>query len=291
MQSMTGYGSGRAVLGNGHVVVDLRAVNHRYLDVRVRLPSRIQSSTPTVERAIRGRLERGRVDAAARFEGQTLPQPALDLDRAAEVFAQLGELRDKLSPGDPLPLSILSAVPDLFSGQRNADEEALNEALTAATLEACSAVQTMRQTEGTALRVELEKLLGDVQANVVALEGALPGLIEARRQKLRDRVEALLSDVDAELQPARLEQEIAILADRADVTEELARLSSHHAQMLDLLSESEGPVGKRIEFLLQEIGREVNTIGSKVQDGKVTSLVISLKAGVEQMREQAQNVL
>ena len=291
MQSMTGYGSGRAELGNGHVVVDLRAVNHRYLDVRVRLPSRIQGSTPTVERAIRGKLERGRVDASARFEGQTLPQPALDLDRAAEVFAQLGELRDRLSPSEPLPLTLLSAVPDLFSNQRHADEEALNEALTKATLEACGAVRVMRETEGTALRAELEKLLGDVQANVAALEAALPTLIDARREKLRDRLEALLADVDAELQPGRLEQEIAILADRADVTEELARLGSHHTQMLDLLGNSDAPVGKRIEFLLQEIGREVNTIGSKVQDGTVTNLVISLKAAVEQMREQAQNVL
>lgn len=291
MQSMTGYGSGRAALGNGHVVVDLRTVNHRYLDVRVRLPSRIQNSTATIERVIRGRLERGRVDASARFEGQTLPQPALDVDRAAEVFAQLAKLRDNLSPNEPLPLSLLSAVPDLFGGQRNTDDQALNEALASATADACEAVRVMRRKEGGALREALEKLLADVQANVTALEAALPGLIGTRREKLRDRLEALLADVDVELQPARLEQEIAILADRADVTEELARLASHRNQMLDLLGKTDVPVGKRIDFLLQEIGREVNTIGSKVQDGTLTSLVISLKASVEQMREQAQNVL
>ncbi|MEM9727675.1 MAG: YicC/YloC family endoribonuclease [Myxococcota bacterium] len=288
---MTGYGSGRAPLGDGHVVVDLRTVNHRYLDVRVRLPSRIQTSAPTVERVIRGELERGRVDATARFEGRTLPQPELDADRATEVFRQLSELRDKLAPDEPIPLSLLASVPDLFSGQRVLDEDALTAALTAATTAACKAVRRMRETEGAALQKELGKLLDDVHASVVALERALPGVIDARRSKLRDRLEALLADVDVELQPTRLEQEIAILADRGDIAEELARLGSHRAQMLELLNGSKRPVGKRIEFLLQEIGREVNTIGSKIQDGTVTNLVIELKASVEQMREQAQNVL
>ncbi|MEM8610016.1 MAG: YicC/YloC family endoribonuclease [Myxococcota bacterium] len=291
MRSMTGYGSGRAPLGDGHVVVDLRTVNHRYLDVRVRLPSRIQTSAPTVERVIRGELERGRVDATARFEGRTLPQPELDADRATEVFRQLSELRDKLAPDEPIPLSLLASVPDLFSGQRVLDEDALTAALTAATTAACKAVRRMRETEGAALQKELGKLLDDVHASVVALERALPGVIDARRSKLRDRLEALLADVDVELQPTRLEQEIAILADRGDIAEELARLGSHRAQMLELLNGSKRPVGKRIEFLLQEIGREVNTIGSKIQDGTVTNLVIELKASVEQMREQAQNVL
>ncbi|MCZ6807996.1 MAG: DUF1732 domain-containing protein, partial [Deltaproteobacteria bacterium] len=142
-----------------------------------------------------------------------------------------------------------------------------------------------------ALGEELTKRLGDVAANVQALQAELPRIVKARQTRLRDRLEALLEDVDVELQPARLEQEVAVLADRSDITEELVRLGSHCSQMLDLLDNSSRPVGKRIDFLLQEMAREANTIGSKVQDSTMTTLVIALKATVEQMREQAQNVL
>ena len=291
MQSMTGYGSGQAALGDGHVVLDLRAVNHRYLDVRVRLPSRIQSRIPTVERVIRSRLERGRIDATARFEGQTLPQPTLDIDRARAVYEELGSLRDALSPDEPLPLSLLSSVPDLFVASRAIDEEALEQALGAAADEACDAIAAMRRTEGKALAAELTSRLDDAAAHVQALQAELPRVVEGRRTRLRDRLEALLADVDVELQPARLEQEVAVLADRSDIAEELVRFDSHRSQMLELIDNSSKPVGKRIDFLLQEMAREVNTIGSKVQDSPVTTLVIELKTTVEQMREQAQNVL
>lgn len=291
MQSMTGYGSGRATLGEGHVVLDLRAVNHRYLDVRVRLPSRIQSRTPTVERIIRSRLERGRIDVTAQFEGQTLPQPTLDVDRARTVYQELGELRDALSPDDPLPLSVLSCVPDLFVVSRAIDEDALEQALVAAAEEACIAIAAMRRTEGKALAQELTTRLANVATQIQALRAEVPRMVEGRRTRLRDRLEALLEGVDGELQAARLEQEVAVLADRSDITEELTRLDSHRSQMLELIDKSSKPVGKRIDFLLQEMAREANTIGSKVQDAVMSTLVIELKATVEQMREQAQNVL
>ncbi len=291
MRSMTGYGSGRAALGEGQVVLDVRTVNHRFLDVRVRLPSRIQSRTPTVERVIRAHLERGRVDVTARFEGQTLPQPTLDVDRARTVYAELAALRDALNPEEPLPLALLSSVPDLFVISRTLDEEALERALEQAAAEACGAVMAMRDNEGEALAAELTERLRELGTSVEALKAAAPELLEVRRTRLRDRLEALLAGVDAELDPARLEQEIAVLADRSDVAEELVRLDSHHDQMLELIENSSTAVGKRIDFLLQEMAREANTIGSKVQDGTMTPHVIALKACIEQMREQAQNVL
>jgi uncharacterized protein (TIGR00255 family) len=291
MQSMTGYGSGRATLGEGHVVLDLRTVNHRFLDVRVRLPSRIQARTPTVERVIRARLERGRVDVTARFEGQTLPQPTLDLDRARSVYAELTELRDALNPEEPLPLALLSSVPDLFVIHRNIDEKALDRSLEQAAEAACQAVMAMRNKEGDALAAELGSRLSELSTSVEALRIAVPAMLEGRRTRLRDRLDALLAGAEADLEPSRLEQEIAVLADRSDVAEELVRLDSHRDQMLELIENSSAPVGKRIDFLLQEMAREANTIGSKVQDGTLTTHVIALKACIEQMREQAQNVL
>lgn len=291
MRSMTGYGSGRAALGEGQVVLDVRTVNHRFLDVRVRLPSRIQSRTPTVERVIRARLERGRVDVTARFEGQTLPQPTLDVDRARTVYAELAALRDALNPEEPLPLALLASVPDLFVINRTIDEKELERALEQAATEACNTVMAMRDNEGEALAAELTERLLELGTSVEALKAAAPKLLEARRTRLRDRLEVLLAGVDAELDPSRLEQEIAVLSDRSDIAEELVRLESHRDQMLELIENSSAPVGKRIDFLLQEMAREANTIGAKVQDGTLTSHVIALKACIEQMREQAQNVL
>jgi len=291
MRSMTGYGSGRAALGEGHVVLDLRTVNHRFLDARVRLPSRIQGRTPTVERVIRARLERGRVDVTARFEGQTLPQPALDVDRARAVFGELTALRDALNPEESVPLALLSSVPDLFVIDRSVDEEALDRSLEAAAEAACVAVIAMREAEGAALAAELSNRLSELDANVGALKVAVPDMVEGRKRRLRDRLNALLADSQVELEPSRLEQEIAVLADRSDVAEELVRLDSHRDQMLELIENSTAPVGKRIDFLLQEMAREANTIGSKVQDAAMTTHVIALKACIEQMREQAQNVL
>jgi uncharacterized protein (TIGR00255 family) len=291
MKSMTGYGSGRAALGEGHVVLDLRTVNHRFLDVRVRLPSRIQGRTPTVERVIRARLERGRVDVTARFEGQTLPQPTLDLDRARVVYGELSALRDALNPEEPVPLALLSSVPDLFVVNRDVDEEALDRSLEQAAEAACDAVMAMRGNEGDALATELGNRLSELGASVGALKIAVPEMVESRKTRLRDRLDALLAGTGAELEPSRLEQEIAVLADRADVAEELMRLDSHRDQMLKLIEDSSAPVGKRIDFLLQEMAREANTIGSKVQDSTMTTHVIALKTCIEQMREQAQNVL
>jgi uncharacterized protein (TIGR00255 family) len=291
MRSMTGYGSGRAALGEGHVVLDVRTVNHRFLDVRVRLPSRIQTRAPAVERVIRSRLERGRVDVTGRFEGQTLPQPMLDVDRARSVYAQLTALRDELNPNEPVPLALLSSVPELFVINRDIDEDALDAALEQAAEAACQAVVSMRDKEGQALASELRARLRDLEDILGALTPALPALTESRRTRLRDRLHALLADTQAPLDPARLEQEVAVLAERSDVTEELVRLESHRLQMLELTENSNAPVGKRIDFLLQEMARESNTIGSKIQDGTITPHVIALKACIEQMREQAQNVL
>lgn len=291
MRSMTGYGSGLAALGEGQVVVDMRAVNHRFLDVHVHLPSRAHGQMPTVERIVRSRLQRGRVDVTARFEGQTLPEPMLDIDRARVVFRELAALRDELSPKESLPLTVLSSVPDLFVVRREIDDEALGQALEQAAQAACESLIAMRDKEGEALGSELGDRLSELRSIIRSLEVAVPEMVEGRRARLRDRLNAMLAGIDLELQPSRLEQEIALLADRSDITEELVRLESHRTQMLELIANSGLPVGKRIDFLLQEMAREANTIGSKVQDRAVTPQVVALKACIEQMREQAQNVL
>jgi uncharacterized protein (TIGR00255 family) len=179
----------------------------------------------------------------------------------------------------------------LFVISDTLDERELERALEQAATEACDTVMAMRDNEGAALATELTARLVDLGTSIKSLKAAAPELLEVRRKRLRDRLEAMLASVDAELAPSRLEQEIAVLADRSDIAEELVRLESHHGQMLELIENSRAAVGKRVDFLLQEMAREANTIGSKVQDGTMTPHVIALKACIEQMREQAQNVL
>jgi uncharacterized protein (TIGR00255 family) len=240
---------------------------------------------------IRARLERGRVDVTARFEGQTLPQPRLDIERARAVYSELIALRDELNPGEPLPLSVLSSVPDLFVADRSIDDSTLDRALSLAAEAACDAVLAMRRNEGDALASELIERLSELHSHLGQLTELVPSMLQDRRARMHDRLNALLADTQAALDPSRLEQEIALMADRSDVAEELVRLESHRVQMLELIENSDGAVGKRIDFLLQEMAREANTIGSKVQGGATTAHVIELKACIEKMREQAQNVL
>jgi uncharacterized protein (TIGR00255 family) len=215
----------------------------------------------------------------------------LDRERARAVYTELAALSDELNPDEPVPLALLSSVPDLFVVDRSIDEEALDHALEEAAEAGCAALVAMRQNEGAALAAELRQRLSELQAIVSVVTAAVPEMVQARGARLRDRLETLMADTGADLDANRLEQEIALIADRSDVTEELVRLESHRTQMLELVENSSAPVGKRIDFLLQEMARETNTIGSKAQDSAVTSHVIALKACIEQMREQAQNVL
>lgn len=288
---MTGHGVGEAELGRGRVLVEVRAVNHRFLDARVKLPVELIEHTGLVEERVRRALHRGRVEVVGRLDGDAFGPPVLDKARARAAFAQLCELRDELRPEEPVPLSLLASIPDLFGGRSQADHDAVRAALEAATDAACEAANAMREREGAALADDLGTHLDAVLA---ALEGArvrAPEVVDAHRERLRARIARLLADGDVALDSGRLEHEVALFADRADVAEELARLASHCAQMRDLLASEDESAGKRIDFLLQEMSREANTIGSKSADAELSRLVIDMKASISRMREQAQNVL
>ncbi len=291
MLSMTGYGSGAAPLGDGRIVLDIRSVNHRFLDVRVRLPHRIQEAAPAVEKVARERLVRGRIDIGARLEGQPLPPAELDLDRARGAFEDLSKVRDALRPDEALPLSLLTCVPDLFKNPEGPASDVLTATLISAAEQGCEALITMRTREGAALAQDFRTKLaavGEKLSTITTLAAAVP---EAQRQRLQQRLERLLSNAEVELEPGRLEQEVAILADRSDISEEISRLDSHREQIAGLIGDGGGAVGRRLDFLLQEMGREANTLTAKSPDAALSALGVDLKAIIEQMREQAQNIL
>jgi uncharacterized protein (TIGR00255 family) len=289
MKSMTGFGAGESALGSGKVVVEVRTVNHRYLDVRVRLPKELGDHMMLVEQVLRARLSRGRCDVCVRLEGAALAPPRFDRARAAAALQAFAELRDEHFPGAEVPMSLLAAVPDLFSSGQEQEHPRQRGALEAAVRSALDDLDVMRQREGEALGRDLEERAALLQEIFGVIEARQPAMQAAHRRRLHERVSALLAASEAQLDLSRIDQELVLYADRTDISEELTRLRIHIEAIGELLASSE-PSGRKLDFLLQEVGREINTIGSKSQDASIARAVVDGKAELERLREQVQNV-
>ncbi|MCB9614720.1 MAG: YicC family protein [Sandaracinus sp.] len=292
---MTGFGAGEArVEHEGREVrvrVDIRAVNHRFLDVRSRVAQAVSDHAPAVEELVGKRLRRGHVEIGVRVEGRLDPVPALDADVARAAYRQLQSLRDELTPGEPVPLTLLSTVPGLFSSTPGDTGLELRGPLLEAATQACDAVDAMRIREGTALAEELGMRLESVRAKLAQIRLRCPALVEAQRARLRERLARMMSENELKLDETRLEHEVALFAERTDVAEEVARLDAHCDQFDELMHGTGPSHGRKLDFLLQEMAREVNTLGAKTPEVEITRVVVELKADVERMREQVQNVL
>jgi len=291
MLSMTGYGVARVGSGQAQVVVEARAVNHRFLEVRARAASGLSDHTQVLEEVGRARGQRGRLEITARLDGSLGGNIRLDAARATQAMRDLAALVAQLGRAEPVPLSLLSAVPDLFVDDASRDARDLAGVVRQAANGALDQLEAMRRTEGAALAEDIEKRLAKVDALASGVLARGDEAVDAARARLKVRIERLLRGTGVALDEARLEHEVAMLAERSDVAEELTRLQSHTSQLGALLKQGDEPVGRRIEFLLQEMGREINTLGSKATDLEITSAVLELKAELERMREQAQNIL
>jgi uncharacterized protein (TIGR00255 family) len=225
------------------------------------------------------------------LEGAALPSTRFCTERARALYRSLALLRDELAPGTELPVTALTSMPDLITARTTADPERVQSALTLSFEAALQRLDEMRALEGSALGREFVARLQSVRRLRVEVSLRREAMLDGHRLRLRERLRRLLADLDspAQIDAGRLEAEIAILAERSDLTEELVRLESHFDQFQVLLG-AEGPVGRRLDFLLQEIGRESNTIGAKSQDAPIAHLVVEMKAELERIREQVQNV-
>ncbi len=296
MRSLTGFGVGYADVGGGRIVADVRSVNHRFLEIRSKLPPAIADLALHAEQVLRDKLRRGRVDLLIRAEGSALPATVLDRDRARRAFAELRSLRDELSPGEPVPLALLGAVPDLFTAPSSAVFSDIRDAIRAAVERATAALDAMREREGAALGVDLAERITTLRRLRQDVAEQVERFPETARAKLQERLERLIgpsADATARsIDPGRLAAEVAILADRGDVSEELVRLASHFDHWDAIVNERErsAAIGRRLDFLLQEMVRETNTLGAKAQDASVSQRVVSMKAELERLREQVQNV-
>jgi len=289
MISMTGFGRGEFSVGARAYRVELRSVNNRFLDVKVRLPWTDVELEGRALALIRGRLTRGRVEVSAFEErgGRSGAGIRLDVEVARDVAAAVQQLAGVLGSDLATAARLLPQVKELLGGEVVAGAEELWAGLERGLAAALDGLGEMRRREGQALAADLASHLDQVAARVEAIRGLAVGEAERQRDRLRERLARLRGEEPVD--EARLAEEVVVFADRCDVSEELARLGSHLQQLRGMLAVS-GEVGRRFEFMLQEAHRELNTIASKTLTAEIAHLVVEAKASVERMREQVQNV-
>jgi uncharacterized protein (TIGR00255 family) len=289
---MTGFGVGEAPLDThigGRLSVEIRGVNHRFLDVRVRVPRDLADVATFVEQVAREKLARGRFEIGVRVDGASLGAPVLDRERAKAAYAALCSLRDEIAPGAEVPLSLLASLPDVFVSSVDREIDRIRDAVRRAFDIATKALDEMRAREGAALAVDLAKRLEAARRLAKDIAARSPDVVEIHRNRLRERAQKLKAHTEIDVDNGRLEQEIALFAERIDICEELTRLDSHCDQFTALVAGHEA-CGRRLDFLLQEMAREANTVGAKSPDAIITHAIVELKAEIERMREQVQNV-
>lgn len=292
MKSMTGFGRGSVTGGDFTVSVDLKTVNNRFLDVHLRADGQLAPVEALVRRCISDCLSRGRVDCNITLD--CTAEVTYQVNRpliAGYIEAMRAIQREFALAGEP-DINLLARLPGAMQPAREDLSEAVAQGVLQATMQALRELDEMRTREGEALVAEMRTRLDRMESFVPVIEAAVESQLDAYRSRLQKRINELLARDGykaVELDQGRLAQEVAYLADRSDITEELARLKSHIAQFRTGL-DGEGEVGKRLDFLLQELNREANTVLSKSTDIPIKEAALAIKAEIEKIREQVQNV-
>ncbi len=292
MLSMTGFGGGEATNGSITVMIELRSVNHRFLDVSLKLPGSLAVYEGDIRKFLKDNVARGRVTVAAQLQvAQEQEDAGLDPDRLAEGLAMIRQaaaaLEKETGTNHPVTLDHLLNVPDLFRAEeQDLEVEDVRQALNAALTGAHQGLMEMKKAEGQALVDEMRQRLKTLSGYLKEVEKLAPQAAVEVQARLDERLAKILTD---QIDPQRLAQEVALLADKANINEECERLGIHIDHFNAALDKG-GQVAKRLNFLLQEMHREVNTMGSKTNLMDITQLVIGMKDEVESMREQIQNL-
>jgi len=290
LRSMTGFGASDLTTATGRYAVEARSLNHRFLEVVVRLPRELAPLEERIRTLVQGRVLRGRVEVAIMREnyGKRVRTVKIDLDLAKAFASALNELKQALElPGSP-DLAMLSGLPDLIRvEEQKEDLEAAWVAIAEGVETALSRLVAMREREGARLTSDLEQRVRRLAERANEIERRAPLVVQEYAARLARRIEEMIGT--APIDEGRLAAEVAIFADRSDIAEETTRFRSHLAQMQQMLTGS-GPAGRTLEFLVQELGREANTIGSKANDVEISRAVIAVKGDLESLREQIQNL-
>ena len=287
--SMTGFGSAEGPVANGRMQVDLRTVNHRHMSVQVKVPSMLQEFEGQFREILREHIHRGHVTLSARWTEEAPRNGGItvNVDRAREVVDAMKELKKSLDLSGDIDVGFVARQPEVMAyGPAETASVALAE-VTSVVRAALNELVETRRKEGQALGDEIERLLASIERELSMVEEKAPERLTAERDRLRESVATLLNGKPVD--DDRLNQEIAFLADKLDITEEIVRLRAHFVAAREALTGST-PVGKRLSFLGQEMLREVNTIGSKANDAAIAHRVIEMKGELEKFREQIENL-
>ena len=292
IKSMTGFGRSEYSDDKRSVTAEVRSVNHRYCDVSVKMPRRYSFAEEALKKAVKEVLSRGKIDVSVSVTNLTEDDVTVKLNTSvAEQYRNsLTELKDNFGLKDEISLELIAGLPDVMKTVPEIeDEDAVTEALKIPVVEAVKKLDDMRQLEGEKLKEDLLKRRETIKEITQKIKVRAPQVVAEHKQKLEDRISQLL-DKSVEIPEDRLAVEVAVFADKCDITEELVRLDSHMDQMKKILDEGKQTVGKRLDFLVQEMNREANTIGSKANDLEITNYMLTIKSEVEKIREQVQNI-
>ena len=284
IRSMTAFASGERAGPDGTLGCEVRAVNHRFLEVGVRLPEELRALEPAIRERVAARTSRGKVDVTLRLRAPEAGE-ALAVDEAlVGRLAALAQAMDAKFPTLRTELTALLQFPGVLAG-RGADPQALQAAALSLLDEVLDGFVAAREREGAALSAAIAERVDGIERVAAEVRGLLPAIRSGQRQKL----EARLAELPHPADPGRVEQELVLWLQKLDVDEELDRLGSHVAELRRVLA-ADAPVGRRLDFLLQEFNREANTLGSKSVDARTSAASVELKVLIDQVREQAQNI-
>ncbi len=291
IKSMTGFGKGDSQIGNIHFQVELKSVNHRYMDISIRLPKMFTYLEENIRGLIKSYLKRGRIEVYIAYKnvGGSDVKVVVDMPLAKEYLNSLLEIERDLSVQSDITTSLIVSFPDVIKiEEKEENEDEVWQCLHNALNDALIKLVRMRKEEGNKLKVDMLKRLNIIDDFLVQIKDRSPIIVQEYRQKLTDRIKEILNE-QFDLDDNRIATEVALFADKSNITEEIVRLHSHIEQFTKILEEDDA-VGRKLDFLLQEMNREINTIGSKANDLVIANLVINIKSELEKMREQVQNI-
>ncbi len=290
IKSMTGFGRGHEILNGRDITVEIRSVNHRYFELNCKLPRGCAFAEERLKKLMQEKISRGKVEVFLLIYNVDAKSERVSVNKEVirDYISAMRAVKDEFYLTDDLSLSCLLRIPDAFTViKEETDEELLWQDIKTVAVEALQKFVSMRETEGEKLRDDILSRLKDISVWVEDIERRSPEITKAYRERLYEKMSDILEGKG--IDENRILLEAALFSEKTAVDEETVRLKSHIAQMTDMVGSSE-PVGRKLDFLVQEMNRETNTIGSKIQDTEVTRLVVSLKSEIEKIREQIQNI-
>lgn len=289
IKSMTGYGKSSLTKNERNYQIEIKTVNHRYLDISVKMPRQLSYLEDTIKKEIGTKIKRGKVDVFVTFENNSLEgrEIKINTELASAYIKELRKLAESENILADIQVNDIARYPDVLNIESSQDDETIKNEILEVIKIAVSSLAEMRQVEGTKMAEDILARLEYIQGKVKEISKLSTGLIEEYVVKLEERLKQILKG--QEIDQARLAQEVVIYADKCSVEEEITRLNSHISQFKNLIN-SEEPIGKKLDFIIQEMNRETNTIGSKANNLEITNRVVDLKTQIENIREQVQNI-